>query len=255
MQRAQERGKAGNGRRARVALLACAAASCALFVLSAGSGCNPGSKVAANGDPLVGEMHPQPKLYTIDKGTSPQQRAQKSKAAPPLPEAISASSQAAVAQGDPLTGDPPPLALASPGARPAGGWQATGTDAGRNDFLASKRGAPQLGAAPTLRAPEPVPFAPRADGAQGPSAVVPAGAGPASPAAGWDYDQLQAQLRARRVTWHRLESFGDGFKFTCQYVPDPAHPDFHRMYEATARDYRSAILAVIERIDRGAPGR
>jgi hypothetical protein len=63
------------------------------------------------------------------------------------------------------------------------------------------------------------------------------------------YDQLQAGLKARGVTWQRQETWKDGFKFTCQ-IPNPGNPRVHRTYEATAGDYMAAIQAVLEQIDK-----
>jgi hypothetical protein len=73
------------------------------------------------------------------------------------------------------------------------------------------------------------------------------------------YHQLQEMLRARGVTWQRLESWGDAgeWKFRCS-IPDPKNHNIGRNYEARAvGDYGlAAIRAVIERIDlekHGAP--
>jgi hypothetical protein len=50
------------------------------------------------------------------------------------------------------------------------------------------------------------------------------------------------------------ETIPGGWKFTCS-VPNPSNPDFSRTYEATARDYRSALIAVLDKIDSDRPPR
>ena len=67
---------------------------------------------------------------------------------------------------------------------------------------------------------------------------------PSSPA-----DDLERRLKARQVTWWRGETSQGGYKFSCT-VPNPVRPDFSRFYEATRTDFKSAILAVLEQIDR-----
>jgi hypothetical protein len=158
-------------------------------------------------------------------------------------------SNAAIAQGlrgadeDPLTGAGQRPATNWPGAQQAGAWQVTPTRTpGRSDALTANPGAPGPGF--TLRPPQPVagrtPLAPDS---------TPAVRLQRSTGGGWDYDQLQGQLKARKVVWQRQEMVGDGFKFTCQ-VPNPYNRDFNRVYEATARDYKTAIVMVLEQIDR-----
>src|SRR5207247_1642178 len=73
----------------------------------------------------------------------------------------------------------------------------------------------------------------------------------ASPVGGnGDYDALQARLKGHRVTYQRQETYQDGYKFTC-VAQHPTNPNRERQYEAIARDYRSAILAVLEQMDQG----
>jgi hypothetical protein len=67
------------------------------------------------------------------------------------------------------------------------------------------------------------------------------------------YEQLQAMLAARRVTWQRLdivnEQLGE-WKFMCA-IPNPTNPRMRRNYEARAvGPYGlAAIRAVIVEID------
>jgi hypothetical protein len=64
------------------------------------------------------------------------------------------------------------------------------------------------------------------------------------------YEQAQQLLRARGVTWQRLETSGeDGeWHFWCS-IPNPQNPSVHRAYEARARGELAAIQAVLDQID------
>ena len=66
------------------------------------------------------------------------------------------------------------------------------------------------------------------------------------------YQQAQAVLLKRGVTWQRLETWGDKgeWKFSCA-VPNPSNPNIRRNYEATARDDLSALRAVINQMQSG----
>jgi len=247
MHREQQRGKAGRGGGARALPRALAACSCALGAALALGGCNHGTKLTHNGDPLVGEMHPNPKPY----GVTPQPASQRSRAVAPLPEPLDAGSLAELNRGqplpepDPLIGEGRPLALRGP--TTPGGWEATPPAA-----LTSRQGGQPP--APTLRAPQPVEAVSRVPGqpSQGAPGQVQTAGWPG--ASSWDYRQLQAQLKARGVTWQKQESYKDGFKFTCS-APNPRNPEYSRIYEAEARDYEAAILAVLREIDKDQQGR
>jgi hypothetical protein len=67
------------------------------------------------------------------------------------------------------------------------------------------------------------------------------------------YAQAQEMLRARGVTWQRLETWGEGgeWKFSCS-IPNPQNPSIRRNYEYRAPgEYGlAAIRAVLEQIDR-----
>ncbi len=251
MQRVPQRGQASKGWRARVVPLAGALSLCALSVLTALPGCSKGMKITPEEDPLIGGH--RLKKASIQSDATPA-RARSSKTVPALAAGTSSTSIAAVAQNNPSGGyvDPlvdssgrTPLAIGGSRGTATGGWEKTGTGKeDRFDLLASKpKGATSGGFKlnPPQPVVEPVPPLPR-------GGVTPVSTWPAS-AGGLDYDQLQAQLRARRVAWQRQETWSDGFKFTCS-VPHPENAEFNRVYEATARDYKSAIRAVIEQIDR-----
>jgi hypothetical protein len=64
-------------------------------------------------------------------------------------------------------------------------------------------------------------------------------------------DALLALLQARGVTWHRLETSGDNgeWKYVCS-VPNANNPNIRRMYEASGRDPRTAMSAVLNQMDQ-----
>jgi hypothetical protein len=65
------------------------------------------------------------------------------------------------------------------------------------------------------------------------------------------YEQGQAQLRARGVSWQRLESLGDqgGWKFTCS-IAKPGNKFLSTTYEAEAPTDLAAMQAVLDQIDK-----
>jgi hypothetical protein len=62
-----------------------------------------------------------------------------------------------------------------------------------------------------------------------------------------------ALLQARGATFQRLETTGDGgeWKYSCS-VPHPNNPNIRRNYEASGRDPRSAMVAVLKQMDQEA---
>jgi hypothetical protein len=64
------------------------------------------------------------------------------------------------------------------------------------------------------------------------------------------FEQAQALLRARGVTWQRLETGGTAgeWKFTCS-VPNRQNPNIGQTYEGRANDQIAAIRAVLDKID------
>jgi hypothetical protein len=66
------------------------------------------------------------------------------------------------------------------------------------------------------------------------------------------FAQLQEALRARKVSFQRLESWGDNgeWTFRCS-VPKPDNPNLQTRYEAKAagENGMASIRAVIEQID------
>jgi hypothetical protein len=74
---------------------------------------------------------------------------------------------------------------------------------------------------------------------------------PVSGASGPGADALLALLQARGVTWYRLETAADSgeVRFSC-FVPNANNPNIRRMYEARARDPRSAMIAILTQMDQ-----
>ncbi len=78
---------------------------------------------------------------------------------------------------------------------------------------------------------------------------VPAASPTSSSASNATQNPLQEQLRARNVLWQKADDVADGVKFAC-IVASRHNPDVTHFYEATARDYTSAVQAVLQQIDR-----
>jgi hypothetical protein len=85
---------------------------------------------------------------------------------------------------------------------------------------------------------------------EGKSEPVPPPAPPA-PAHVSSYEQGLAQLSARGVLWHRLDTVAETgeTRFTCS-LPSRRTPGARRTYEARGRDHLAAIQAVLEQIDK-----
>jgi hypothetical protein len=74
---------------------------------------------------------------------------------------------------------------------------------------------------------------------------------PVGASSGAGSDAVLELLKARGVTWYRVEASQDNagdFKFSCS-VPNPNNPNLRRMYEAHAPDQRSAMMAVLKQMD------
>jgi hypothetical protein len=186
-------------------------------------GCNGVNK--AQGDPLFGNVKPQPGLNSTAAPAAP--------AVPPIPGPTSTGSTAALAAVNPRPID------------------------GSHDLRITDSGQPGIGtASPVASAPgagtqlqQPVAgFTPVSR-----QPVV--GVNPAADAArlansNLTYEGAQAQLTARGVTWQRLESWGDqgDWKFTCS-VPNKQNPYISRTYEAEAHDPLSAVRGVLDQLD------
>jgi hypothetical protein len=244
MQRAQERGKTPRARgTGRTACLALACWSGALFALLSGCNTFQRSRDPKEPEPLYGEFHPK----SFGNAPPPAGKTTSSKSGnsgviPALPAATSTESSAAIASGDPLQGSRP-LGIEDAGrGQPVAAWQGT-------KQLTS--GQPAADMIPNLRPPvgqaQPLPPDPNA------GATIPVGARAAPPAwsaqpAAADFDQLQKELADHNVISLRLEKYQGACKVSCT-VPKPFDQGVNRTYEATAPDYKTAIRAVLSRID------
>lgn len=216
--RAEQRGPAADQavRRLRYRLLLAASG---LFLVAGCVGMGGDSSFAT--DPLLGgtPVPRRPPGATPTGGTPAKQAG-----VPPMPAPHSSTSTAALAGGvfQPLDARPELRAGA-----PAGAWRAPGA---------------------TLQGPESAGEPPaRAD--TGPAAGFTLASGTRS---SLSYEQAQATLAARGVTWQRLETGTEPgeWKFSCS-VPNRQNPSIRRFYEARAHEAVSAMRAVIEQMERG----
>jgi hypothetical protein len=199
------------------------------------------------GDPLMGEK--QPSGPTIGPPQPPQNRANMQ--VPNGPTATAAKSNAQMAANvDPLLGGKT-LVIPDPNqpTQTVGGWQPKDKQPG----VVVGAGGPGV----TIRAPEqpgiqPVP-PPTINGnlppvpntnATTPAPVPVTGTGPFP-----DYDQVVAALKQRGMVWQTQQGVAGGVRFTCG-VASSQDPTQIQVFEATAPDYRSAMLAVINKIDQ-----
>jgi hypothetical protein len=199
-----------------------------LFLLAGLVGCADLNKNTTANDPLLGAPIRPPAKAAGTASLNPTPAG----SLPPLPSSVPGTSTAALAGLQRPADNGGDLRIADP--RPASeGWAVQPAAAP----------APNTGA--ILRPPQSsVDSAP-----QGTAPPAPAAVSGATAIA--NYDQAQAELKARGVLWQRLEVVGDtgAWKFTCS-VPNRQTPRLRRTYEVTARDYLSAIHAAIDQIDR-----
>jgi hypothetical protein len=176
-----------------------------------------------NGDPLLGGGAPL--------GASVPSAASPAPVAPQAPASL--TSQASLAQGTPVNDRNVDLRIIN-----AAGAGQTGAAGGVGPWVSAPAGNA------ILRQPEPVYDTPPRQDAM----VQPVSAPVGSPRD--TYEQLQAQLTARGVSWQQLESSGDhGWKFSCS-VPKRQNPKVSRTYEATAATDLGAIRAALDQINK-----
>lgn len=237
------------GRRGRYRAILWSPAVCLLALgLTGCSGLKGGSKPPSDlgGDPLVGGGPPLPsRPPTTGRSQAPPPPPPTSL---PPPPPISATSTAALASAtarppgatsDLRIGDPPrspaPGTLTGQPASPPP--PPDGTILHRPQPLTD----PARQAPPAAVSPPPPP---------GP-APAPAYASVAPTRSSPTYEQLQAQLATRGVSWQRLEMAGPSgdWEFTCS-VPNRQNPNVNRTYKGRARGPVEAIQAVLDQMDK-----
>jgi hypothetical protein len=209
------------------------------------TGCNTAPR-KPQGDPLFGNVKPQPGLNTAD--------ASNTNTVPPMPGPTSTGSTAALASVNPR-----PIDGTHDLRIPDGNVAANGNSAWNG-------GAGGIGTAPPINVPtgpaatstaSPVALAPGGQLQQPPPGFAPVSrmqSGGAAPSAGSNgsmtYEDAQARLTARGVSWQRLETWGDqgDWKFTCS-IPNKQNPYISRTYEAEAHDPLSAVRGVLDQLD------
>lgn len=238
-------------RRPALAVLLVGLASC--FVTLAGCQAPNESRAQPGGDVLFGEK-PFEKP-SIGPTPPPQNRANLQAPQPPTATA-SKSITSMIANPDPLLGGKS-IAITDPNARPAGNpqgsWMAKdkqptpGVTVGGNGSPSVTIRSPELPPVQPVPPPtvqiQPIDYAPVPNSAQPPPPMPQTGSVPFA-----DYNQLMAALKARGVLWTNQQGVAGGVRFSAG-LPNPQDNSYERVVEATAPDYRSAIIAVLRKID------
>jgi hypothetical protein len=187
------------------------------------------------GDPLLGGAAPgvaNPQASAAPATPPATPAVAQAQAVPPLPPINPTASNAALAAGpQPLDGGRDlRIGDSRPPADGRGGWQAQ----------------PVSGPVPAR-----IPGAAPAEPSNRPDSVNAHSFGPSPASRIASYEQAQWYLASRGVNWQRLENSADlgEWKFSCS-VPNPQNRNINRTYEAKARDYLSAIRAVIDQLSR-----
>ena len=97
----------------------------------------------------------------------------------------------------------------------------------------------------SLQRPEP-PGDPVAHGDPQPARLTPPQTASTAPTA-MTFEQAQAQLEAKGVIWQQWSQADGQWKFSCA-VPNPQDRTKSRRYDATGRDYVSAVQAALDKI-------
>ena len=183
-------------------------------------------------DPLMGEKAPV--MPSIGPTPPPQNRANMT--VPPPPTSTASKSITAMVV-DPLSGGKA-IGIPDPNA-PAqtAGWVVKDKQPGGTG---SGAGGPTV----SIRAPEIQPVPPPTYNPNLPPnpLVTPV------PAVS-DADPLLTALKTRGMVYQQQDNVPGGVRFRCA-VPSPQDPTVLERYEATAADYRSAVLAVLNQIDK-----
>ncbi|HZT80539.1 MAG TPA: hypothetical protein VFA26_09960 [Gemmataceae bacterium] len=213
-------------RRRRKALL------CGLLLLA---GCGNEHSLLKD-DPLFGVGPPARAAVTAPPARSP------ATGLPPIPAASSTTSSAALASGVVQPQDPS-HDLRIGDANGGSGWRS-----GQGASLTKPPPAeppPPGNVAPAIRVtPPPADSTSR-------SGLAPASFVPASGGQVLAFEQAQALLGARGVTWQRLETWGDTgeWKFSCS-IPNRQNANIRRTYESRARDPLAAIRGALDQMSR-----
>lgn len=187
------------------------------------TGCST-TKPHAKGDPLVGEIHPPGGAPNSPVPPNPASHS-KSAAVPPIPSTQGPVTNASLASLD--------------GGRSLAIGSNTPVSGGQPASYVTPANMPPV--SPSPGGPKVMPL-PRDTS---PPAVATTGSVSANQQTN---DLLQAQLKARGVIFQKQDSVPDGVKFVC-IVPVPGSND-NQFFEATARDYPTAVQAVIFQIDQ-----
>lgn len=190
-----------------------------------------------NEDPLLGGY--KPKATTTTETKSP---------VPPIPQANSTMSNAAMATALPLDGGRP-LLIPDNDAKPLNENSPNPAGPGNNSPWTTQTG--NSSQKTILGPPQPI----SKQEVKDVPAVAAQGNGmgfakpentPVVPAS---YDQLQQELKKRGVRWQKQEPTANGVRFLCG-VPHPKNAKAERVIEAIAPDLPRAILGALEKIDR-----
>jgi hypothetical protein len=210
-------GEEGTGRRGKFV-----PAALLLFVLA--GGCQGIRK--NQGDPLFGGVKPQPGLTGAANDPLP-----------PLPGPTTTGSTAALAAVNPRPLDgshdlriPDPAGASSPAIL------APPVVPNGNTSSGTLLQQPQTGFTPVSRQPT-------ASGAPSVGSTALANGN-------LSYEEAQARLTARGVTWQRLETWGEqgDWRFSCS-IPNRQNPYISRTYEAEAHDPLAAIHGVLNQLE------
>jgi hypothetical protein len=200
-------------------------ASCVLgtvYLVLAGCASEPQPAAAPDVDPLVGGPPIRPAAAPASAASAPTTAAPTARSGPaPLPAPATSTSTAALAPGSFQPLDP-------------------------NHDLRIGSANPTPGGVALSRPEEATPAPPpRHDVPPAPGTVLTAATNVTT------FEQAQAVLRARGVTWQRLETAGTAgeWKFSCS-VPNRQDPNLGQVYEFRAADPLAAIRAVLDQIGR-----
>jgi hypothetical protein len=215
------------------------AAAVGLLIVSGCQSLND-SRAKPGGDPLFGEK-------AVDRPpigpTPPPQNRAGMVPSPPTSTAAKSNTQALL---ESLPNGKAPLSIGDTNqqtTQTAAGWQPK--DGQPTVTVTGATGGPGV----QIKTPEAVPIPPvslPAINTLQPVPTVPVN--PVAPSAANDTDQLLAQLKARGMVWNTQQPIAGGVRFSCG-IASSQNPNAIEAYEATAADYRSAISAVLQKLN------